>query len=138
MQSPRRLLALAGVALVLGVGLAVGAYARHEVLTSVGAVLGLKYGVPTESVPSPSVSEINGASVPPNTTAAATTSRMLLNSRNASRETSSNPASEPSIMGSLALTPSFILRFLTLIGNTAEKIPPGSSLRKQLLNVLVR
>jgi len=41
MQSPRRLLALAGVALVLGVGLAVGAYARHEVLTSVGAVLGL-------------------------------------------------------------------------------------------------
>jgi cytochrome c-type biogenesis protein CcmF len=41
MQPPRRLLALAGVALVLGVGLAVGAYARHEVLTSVGAVLGL-------------------------------------------------------------------------------------------------
>ncbi|MCC7462418.1 MAG: heme lyase CcmF/NrfE family subunit, partial [Gammaproteobacteria bacterium] len=40
-QSPRRLLALAGVALLLGVGLAVGAYARHEVLTSVGAVLGL-------------------------------------------------------------------------------------------------
>jgi cytochrome c-type biogenesis protein CcmF len=40
-QPPRRLLALAGVALVLGVALAVGAYARHEVLTSVGAVLGL-------------------------------------------------------------------------------------------------
>src|SRR5258708_6441362 len=59
--------------------------------------LGLKYGGPTDSVPSLSVSAISGASVPPKTTAAATTSRMLLNSRNDSRETISKPADEPSL-----------------------------------------
>ena len=58
--------------------------------------LGLKYGGPTESVPRRNVSAISGASVPPNTTIAATTSRMLLNSRNDSREIISKPTVEPS------------------------------------------
>ncbi len=56
------------------------------------AKVGLKYGVPTETAPSPSVSEISGAMVPPNTVVAAMTSRMLLNSRNDSRAPSSKPA----------------------------------------------
>src|SRR3982074_1582393 len=54
--------------------------------------VGLKYGVPTDSVPRPSASEISGAMVPPNTVAAPITSRMLLKSRKDSRDTSSNPA----------------------------------------------
>src|SRR5712672_3661304 len=58
--------------------------------------LGLKYGGPTESVPRWSVSAIRGARVPPKTTAAATTSRMLLNSRKDSRDTIAKPAEEPS------------------------------------------
>ena len=40
-QTPRRLLVLAGVALVLGIALATGVYGQHGVLTSVGAVVGL-------------------------------------------------------------------------------------------------
>ena len=55
--------------------------------------VGSKYWRPTESVPSPSVSEISGAIVPANTAAVATTSRMLLKSRKDSREVNSNPAS---------------------------------------------
>src|SRR6187549_1225765 len=58
--------------------------------------IGLKYGEPTDSVPRPMRSDMNGAMVPPNTTAVATTSRMLLNSRKASRDTRSKPASERS------------------------------------------
>ena len=53
---------------------------------------GLKYGGPTDTVPSLSASEINGASVPANTVAAAMTSSTLLNSRNDSRAPSSKPA----------------------------------------------
>src|SRR5438874_5655851 len=53
---------------------------------------GLKYGGPTDTVPSLSASEINGASVPANTVAAAITSSTLLNSRNDSRAPSSKPA----------------------------------------------
>src|SRR5690606_6060002 len=56
----------------------------------------LKYGGPTDSVPRPVASAISGASVPPNTTAVATTSRMLLNSRKLSRDTRSKPAEERS------------------------------------------
>ena len=54
--------------------------------------VGLKYGPPTDSVPSPSASEISGAKVPANTVAAAITSRMLLKSRNDSLAPSSKPA----------------------------------------------
>src|SRR5881275_1152473 len=53
---------------------------------------GLKYGGPTDTVPSLSASEINGASVPANTVAAAITSSTLLKSRNDSRAPSSKPA----------------------------------------------
>src|SRR5882757_10788222 len=54
--------------------------------------VGLKYGVPTDSVPRPRESAINGAIVPPNTVAAPMTSRMLLKSRKDSRAPRSNPA----------------------------------------------
>src|SRR3569833_46639 len=54
--------------------------------------VGLKYGVPTDNVPSPRESEISGAIVPPNTVAAAMTSRMLLKSRKDSRAPRSKPA----------------------------------------------
>ncbi len=40
-QPPHRLLLLAGVAVLLGVGLAAGVYGRHGLLTSLGATLGL-------------------------------------------------------------------------------------------------
>ncbi len=60
---------------------------------SIGSMkVGLKYCVPTDSVPRPSESEISGAIVPANTVAVATTSRMLLNSRNDSRDVNSKPA----------------------------------------------
>src|ERR1700704_570916 len=54
--------------------------------------VGLKYGGPTDTVPSFSASEINGASVPANTVVAAVTSSALLKRRNDSRDPSSNPA----------------------------------------------
>src|SRR6185312_8274925 len=54
--------------------------------------VGLKYGAPTESVPSPRASEMSGAMVPANTVAAAMTSRMLLKSRKDSRALRSKPA----------------------------------------------
>src|ERR1700728_522981 len=54
--------------------------------------VGLKYGAPTDRVPSFRASEMSGASVPANTVAAAMTSSTLLNSRNDSRAPSSNPA----------------------------------------------
>src|SRR5882724_8071010 len=54
--------------------------------------VGLKYGGPTDTVPSFSASEISGASVPANTVVAAMTSSTLLKRRNDSRDPSSNPA----------------------------------------------
>src|SRR5215472_15207198 len=58
--------------------------------------VGLKYGGPTESVPSLSASEIRGASVPANTVPKAVTRSTLLKSRNDSRDPSSKPAVERS------------------------------------------
>src|SRR5580658_11259988 len=54
--------------------------------------VGLKYGAPTDTVPSFRASDTSGASVPANTVAAATTSSTLLKSRKDSRAPSSNPA----------------------------------------------
>ena len=54
---------------------------------------GSKYCRPTDSVPRPSASDMSGAIVPANTAPAATTSKMLLKSRNDSRAVNSNPAS---------------------------------------------
>ena len=54
------------------------------------------HGGPMDILPPSSNSIISGASVPSRTSVAATTSNTLLSSRNVSRDSSENPASESS------------------------------------------